>query len=94
MMNIYTNLIFIYLQAAILQQTADFICELDREKMKLAGQNSHLKRLLATMSPAGTSSSAGDSASATTGYSSPHSPAVEIPPSIVKRRKTMDGELI
>lgn len=36
----------IHLQAAILQQTAEYIYQLEQEKTRLLSQNCHLKRLL------------------------------------------------
>lgn len=41
--NIY---LFIFLQAAILQQTAEYIYQLEQEKTRLLSQNCQLKRLL------------------------------------------------
>lgn len=70
-------------KAAILQQTSDYIYQLLQEKNKLLAYNNQLKRMA--------SQSGGDAAS-TGSYSSPQSPAIETP-SVIKRRKTIDGAL-
>ncbi|CAG7704203.1 unnamed protein product [Allacma fusca] len=71
-------------KAAILQQTAEYIYQLEQDKNKLATLNAQLKRQLAA-------TQSGDGTPAGTSYSSPHSPNIENPPTSVKRRKTIDG---
>jgi transcription factor AP-4 len=74
-------------KAAILQQTAEYIYQLEQEKSKLMNNVSQLKRLVSQ-----SGESPGSSTSSNGGvYSSPQSPAVDIPPPIAKRRKTLDG---
>ena len=63
----------------------EYIYQLEQDKSKLLNQNAQLKRLVTTQNGDGAGSGGG------TVYSSPHSPAVDIPPTIVKRRKTIDG---
>jgi len=78
---------YVLTQASILQQTSEYIYQLEQEKTKLLNSNAQLKRLVSTQSGDGP-------ATGPSSYSSPHSPAVETPPAIVKRRKTIDGESI
>lgn len=70
-------------KAAILQQTSDYIYQLLQEKNKLLAYNNQLKRM---------ASQSGGDAAGTGSYSSPQSPAIETP-SVIKRRKTIDGAL-
>lgn len=86
-------------KAAILQQTAEYIYHLEQEKTKMVSQNSHLKRLVTanggtipTGSGSGIGGAQGSSGSGSeTGCSSPNSPAIDMPPTLAKRRKTVDG---
>jgi len=80
-------------KAAILQQTSEYIYHLEQEKNKVVSQNSHLKRLVSSVSGgAGGTGGAQNSSGSEGGCSSPNSPAVvDIPPTVAKRRKTVDG---
>lgn len=69
-------------QAAILQQTSDYIYQLLQEKNKLVTYNNQLKRML--------TQNGGDAAAAGS-YSSPQSPSNDVP-TVIKRRKTVDGK--
>lgn len=82
-------------QAAILQQTAQYIYDLENEKMKLLQQNSHLKRLLGEQEIASAASSiiqANDEASIAAATITPTSIQVQTTSSggLIKKRKLAD----
>ncbi|ODM91520.1 Transcription factor AP-4 [Orchesella cincta] len=75
-------------EAAILQQTAEYIHQLEQEKSRLMAQNSQLMKRFNSSSPGN-----GEAPSSSM-FSAPHSPAGEAPPpAIIKRRKTLDGSV-
>ncbi|CAL8079740.1 unnamed protein product [Orchesella dallaii] len=75
-------------KAAILQQTAEYIHQLEQEKSRLMAQNSQLMKRFNSSSPGN-----GEAPSSSM-FSAPHSPAGEAPPpAIIKRRKTLDGSV-
>ena len=68
-------------QAAILQQTSDFICNLEQEKTRLLTQNCQLERLLGPQSVDG-----GDSPDP----AAVDSPALQPPQSVVSRSASQE----
>ena len=64
-----TKKILFFLQAAILQQTAEYIYQLEQEKTRLLSQNSQLKRLYSLSQQGLTSPSSGGGSSGSTNLS-------------------------
>ncbi|KAL5279482.1 TFAP4 family protein [Megaselia abdita] len=80
-------------KAAILQQTAQYIYDLENEKMKLLQQNSHLKRLLGEQEIASAASSIiqnNDEASIAAATITPTSIQVQSSGGLMKKRKLGD----
>lgn len=81
---------FLLFKAAILQQTAQYIYDLENEKMKLLQQNSHLKRLLGEQEIASAASSiiqTNDEASIAAATITPTSIQVQTSGGLMKKRK-------